>query len=329
MEVKEEVFLDLSIVKEEYSIAEVKTEPKDGQETVQFVIEEISEEEPKDFPCSQSCTCTICKKLNVKHQSEKSLSCEICGQSFKLSVNLKSHMKSHDIQSPLSFSCSQCGSEFSSAKALSSHVARHSASMNCKICKQTFKNRFTHRRHLKTHSAEKKFECKSCGRKFREGSSLKRHIFLLHEKVQEKDDTKVFKCSYCSLETVGKIKHKMHLLTHTRVTNVECSKCRKRFNLQKIFYMPMRNESDKPYICYGCDMAVKSKEEHKESQLKRAEHPKICFHCDQTFYNAQSFKNHVQEAHQDVFGEETQQDAQRGSDLVNLIKIEVKEEDSS
>lgn len=112
--------------------------------------------------------CQICGKKLRQHNLRKHIryvhegktddaNCNICGEEFKRSYQLKAHMNLiHDAKVIL---CPVCGKRFGLKKDLNEHMKSHSeGSFACKVCGKMMKKRKTLLAHERTHTGEKPFQ---------------------------------------------------------------------------------------------------------------------------------------------------------------------------
>lgn len=74
--------------------------------------------------------------------------CEVCGFRADGSDKLKAHMTSHS--DAKNFVCTECGARYKNKASLFQHNYIHQGvTYVCPVCQQTFKNRRSHRDHIK------------------------------------------------------------------------------------------------------------------------------------------------------------------------------------
>ena len=65
-------------------------------------------------------------------------------------------------------------------------------SFYCEFCNKGFHDNSNLKRHLRTHTNEKPYECKQCDKKFGHSQSLKDHILTVHK------NQKPYPCKFCN-----------------------------------------------------------------------------------------------------------------------------------
>ncbi|KAJ7991162.1 hypothetical protein DPEC_G00294390 [Dallia pectoralis] len=130
-------------------------------------------------------TCTIClmcfsSSLQLQrhlpvHSQPKPFECNICGKAFRLRAHLKMHSQIHE-RRPTGFSktisilaSQQCSSRL-----------RMRVNHECPTCSKTFCSPSKLKRHFLTHTGQRPFSCEECGKKFRQVSHLKTHLYASH-----------------------------------------------------------------------------------------------------------------------------------------------------
>uniref|UniRef100_I3JDF2 C2H2-type domain-containing protein n=1 Tax=Oreochromis niloticus TaxID=8128 RepID=I3JDF2_ORENI len=117
---------------------------------------------------------------NLESQSncdtgKESLSCNLCGKSFKNKYKMSQHHRIHTGEKP--YSCETCGKKFSLSSKLKSHKTIHTGEKpySCKICGKSFTRSDSVTIHMRMHTGERPYHCKSCGKMFTSSSHLSAH----------------------------------------------------------------------------------------------------------------------------------------------------------
>lgn len=196
--------------------------------------------------------CMECKKkfsnndslkrhMNVMHKKIESYQCKICEEKFVSREISKKHLKRvHDDGLKLTRTCGVCQIEFKIAQSFFDHIKTHKDSFICKLCGDTFQDkfkledhqkvhrkiddkykniicdhcplRFTIKGHLKIHMlqhiAGKSFNCDECGKLFKTDSGL-----IVHKKSHNKE----IECSVCKKMFATNQSLKIHFRSHTGI----------------------------------------------------------------------------------------------------------------
>lgn len=106
----------------------------------------------------------------------------------------------------------------------------------CFFCQKTFTNVYNCRRHIRTHSGEKPFQCNVCGKKFSRQSTLN-----AHEKVHTGDQ--LFKCEVCG-QAFDVYRHLTeHMAAHRIDKPFTCKICNKSYSRATVLTQHMKTHS--------------------------------------------------------------------------------------
>eukprot|EP00111_Clytia_hemisphaerica_P019547 TCONS_00057627-protein len=118
-----------------------------------------------------------------------------------------SRVSSNSNEVSKAFPCLLCAESFLLKKELEQHIieAHESVLYECKICGKKYKDKNVFKIHFQRHG--KTFQCKECGKILRSQSTLKNHAYT-HQKV------KPYKCRFCDKTFAYSNGRNYHIKTH-------------------------------------------------------------------------------------------------------------------
>ncbi|XP_058447826.1 zinc finger protein ZFP2-like isoform X2 [Malaya genurostris] len=179
--------------------------------------------------------------------------CYICNSSYEDAEMLESHLEQH--VSMLPYTCKQCNTDanpqvFKTLLSLNKHLRSHHYPFLCEHCPLRFCTKASYTVHLeeKHETGREGNTCSICGRYF----ALKRP-FLKHMAAHRVVESAKYKCEHC-----GKVFRdggllRRHVRVHTGEQPFECKKCGRKFNHEANFQNHKRlHIGEKAYICNEC-----------------------------------------------------------------------------
>ncbi|XP_069142721.1 uncharacterized protein [Argopecten irradians] len=144
------------------------------------------------------------------HSEERPFKCPNCDKRFKTNTALRGHKVIHDPSRPFKCNINDCTKDFRSKKHLKNHqeefhqIADKKFMCSQEACTFAFFKRSHLERHLITHTGERKFGCRICGRAFRHADNLKIHM-------RQHTNEKPVKCDLCDFACRQKSSLQYHL----------------------------------------------------------------------------------------------------------------------
>ena len=157
-------------------------------------VEDVSENDAK-MECESQLSVQERKHTGVKHLIDNTcgtssndlkgrdkpqpivnpFTCDACGKSFSLRINLRRHEQIHSGVKP--FICDKCGQLFTRSSALKEHELIHTGvkPFMCDACGKSFTRSSLFELHKKMHTGVKPFTCETCQKSFTSPSGFRYH----------------------------------------------------------------------------------------------------------------------------------------------------------
>ncbi|XP_050984120.1 zinc finger protein 711 isoform X1 [Labeo rohita] len=139
--------------------------------------------------------------------------CDVCEKGFHRPSELKKHAETH--KGNKIHQCRHCDFKTSDPFTLSRHILSvHTKDLpfKCKRCKRGFRHQNELKKHMKTHSGRKVYQCQYCEYNTTDASGFKRHVISIHTKDYP------HRCDYCKKGFRRPSEKNQHIMRHHKET---------------------------------------------------------------------------------------------------------------
>ncbi|XP_068106142.1 zinc finger protein 711 isoform X1 [Hyperolius riggenbachi] len=135
--------------------------------------------------------------------------CDVCEKGFHRPSELKKHNETH--KGKKVHQCRHCDFDTSDPFVLSGHILSvHTKDLpfKCKKCKRCFRLQPELKKHMKTHSGKKVYQCQYCEYSTTDASGFKRHVISIHTKDYP------HRCEFCKKGFRRPSEKNQHIMRH-------------------------------------------------------------------------------------------------------------------
>lgn len=184
--------------------------------------------------------------------------------------------------------CKICG-EFKTN--IRRHLRTHSGykPFNCKTCGKSFIDSGKLKKHQVTHTGNKPYHCKICDKRFGLAATLQKHQLAYHL-------DKPHSCDYCEKKFTRPWLLKNHMHSHTALQPFQCSFCYKSYSRYGSLKQHLRTHDtagDVTFTCAFCEKRFCNKVDLiRHTRVHTKEKPFTCLICSKSFALQGTLKSH-------------------------------------
>nr|XP_046253421.1 telomere zinc finger-associated protein isoform X2 [Scatophagus argus] len=168
-------------------------------------------------------------------------------------------------------------------------------SVQCPICRKSFKSKYYLKVHNRRHTGERPFGCLKCGKRY-----FRKENLLIHE-IRDCARVQTYACTTCSLTFNGKEELRLHVVSHTGDMPHKCSTCSEQFMHKKnlTLHMMKVHGYPKPHACAECPKTFLTRTELRvhEAAKHRGEKPFVCEECGHRASSRNGLQMHIKAIH--------------------------------
>lgn len=250
--------------------------------------DDLDDVQEKKFSATESGV-PFLKLFKCEVSSGNDVCCDVCRKSFRNKKSLTSHLL-HHVKSK--YRCDICFCSFVHKKSLDNHRLVHQRQYKCGMCDREFKNKSNMRKHLQlVHLKLELFVCEICARTFKYSRSYVEH-------KRRHTGERPFKCDIetCDKSFATSKQKRLHINVHHIARTYICDYCTKKFKCELYLKKHLREEhSERTFNCIRCDFTAT-----KRSLLKKHDCRQIsvaCNICTSSFKSKAGLERHMTRKH--------------------------------